>query len=69
MTIRVVDNWGILTVQKGALLSGDWKRITVTAPEKNSDKIIEGDGWMLELAANYRLEKDATTGNYKLSKN
>jgi len=62
--LRVVDNWGILTVEKGALVDKDWKKVIVSAPTKTSDKVIEGDGWKLKLNNNWELVK--TNGNYIL---
>lgn len=65
-TIRVTDNWGILTVEKGALLSADWENIIVSEPKEINDSIIKGDGWKLELKENWKVEK--TTTNYELKK-
>jgi len=65
--IRVTDNWGILTVVKGALMSSNWDKISVTIPEKNDGKNISGDGWTLELKEGYSLSKDESTGNFKLA--
>lgn len=48
--IRVVDDWGILTVTKGgALMSADFSRIVVPAPKKTAQPALEGDGWELRL--------------------
>lgn len=32
--IRVTDNWGILEVTKGALMSPNWDKISVSSPVK-----------------------------------
>ncbi len=66
--IRVTDNWGILTVEDGALMSSKWDKISVTIPLKMEKKNISGNGWKLELNDNYSVMKDETTGNYKLAK-
>ncbi len=66
--IRVTDNWGILTVENGALMSSHWDKISVTIPIKNENKNISGDGWTLELKDEYSVTKDENTGNYKLGK-
>ena len=55
---RVTDNWGVLEVENGALLASDWSKITVTAPTNISDKIVSGDGWKLELNANWKVVKN-----------
>ncbi|ROH97706.1 hypothetical protein [Chryseobacterium daecheongense] len=66
--IRVTDKWGILTVENGALMSSKWDKILVTSPLKIENKIITGEGWLLELNDGYSVIKDEVTGNYKLTK-
>ena len=66
--IRVTDNWGILTVENGALMSPNWDYIVVTAPQKIEAKKAVGDGWTLELAEGYALVKDDANGKYTLVK-
>lgn len=66
--IRVADNWGILTVGNGALLSPNWNKITVSTPTQIDDKKISGDGWTLELKNGYTVQKDSTSNNYFLRK-
>ena len=65
-TIRVTDNWGILTVENGALLSPYWDKITITSPLKTENKKIIGDGWTLELTDSYVIKE--INGNYILKK-
>ncbi|UMQ41433.1 hypothetical protein MKS83_18855 [Chryseobacterium sp. Y16C] len=65
--IRVTDKWGILTVKNGALMSPKWDRIFITNPLKTENKIISGEGWVLELNDGYSVIKDDVTGNYKLT--
>ena len=67
-SIRVTDNWGILIVEKGVLLSPDWRYASLTIPEKIEEKKVSGDGWVLELNNGYSVIKDENTGNYKLIK-
>lgn len=66
--IRVTDNWGILTVENGALMSPNWNKISVTIPLKSENNNIIGDGWTLELKDGYSVTRDESTGNYKLTK-
>jgi hypothetical protein len=66
--IKVIDNWGILTVKNGALMSSNWDKITVTPPLKIKDKTITGDGWTLELNEGYKVIKEENNGNYILKK-
>jgi hypothetical protein len=67
-TMRVTDNWGILDVQNGALLSPHWDKITVSNPMKIDGGNASGDGWTLQLDSSYILVQDYATGNYRLSK-
>ena len=55
--LRITDNWGILTVGKGALIDKNWGKVIVSAPTKTRDKVIEGDGWILEVKNNWELVK------------
>ncbi len=65
-TIRITDNWGILDVKNGALMSPRWDRITLSAPSSMNGPDISGDGWTLKLDDRYVLVEDYTTGNYIL---
>ncbi len=64
--LRITDNWGILTVEKGALVGKNWGKVIVSEPTKITDKIIEGNGWKLELNKNWELTK--IKENYTLKK-
>lgn len=66
--IRVTDNWGILTAEKGALISPGWDKIVVTIPIEVTNEKISGDGWTLELLDGYTVTKDDGNGNFKLMK-
>ncbi|MGH1516624.1 hypothetical protein [Chryseobacterium sp. JK1] len=68
-TIRVTDLWGVLTVEKGALMSPNWDRISISNPVAIDGKKISGDGWKLDLADGYSVSKDEATGNYRIVKN
>ena len=56
-TLRVTDNWGILTVENGALLASDWSKVIVSAPIEIMDEIVQGDGWKLELNPNWKVKE------------
>lgn len=66
--IRVTDNWGVLQVEKGALMSPNWDKISVSIPLKIQERQITGEGWILNLTGNYVVEQDENTGNYRLKK-
>lgn len=63
--IRITDKWGILTVKSGALVSSDWKKVSLSIPIDINEKKIVGEGWVLELEEGYNLVK-MEEGNYKL---
>lgn len=53
------DNWGILRVDSlGALVSPDWKYVTISYPEIINDTLIRGKGWKLKLNESWKLEKE-----------
>jgi hypothetical protein len=65
--IRIVDDWGILTVTKGgALMSGDFTRVTLAAPKNISGEVLEGDGWNLRLNSGWRVEARERAGDFTL---
>lgn len=67
--IRVVDEWGILTVTRGgALRNTDFTKIYVSAPENLSRLPIQGDGWTLELNAGWTITTGERKGNYIVKK-
>lgn len=67
-TIRVTDNWGILDVHDGGLLSPHWNQITVSAPTNKDGNNISGDGWTLQLNQGYIITTDSSTGDYIVTK-
>jgi hypothetical protein len=67
-TLRVSDNWGILTVSDGALLGTNWDKVTVSEPTLiNNDKVV-GNGWTIDLNRGYVIEKNSSDNNYSLKK-
>ncbi|WP_238555241.1 hypothetical protein [Chryseobacterium sp. P1-3] len=65
--MKLTDSWGILNVEKGALMSPDWDKVSITNPVRTEGKKITGEGWTLDLADGYTLEKDKAN-NYRLIK-
>ena len=63
--IRIVDDWGVLTVTKGgALMSGDFSRVIVPAPKKIAQPVIDGDGWELRLNPGWSLTPGERKGDF-----
>ena len=67
--IRVTDNWGILTVENGALIDSNWSGIVVAEPEEMAGVEARGDGWVLALKPGYSLVRESRQGNFRLVKN
>lgn len=65
-TARITDDWGMLTVQDGVLVSSDWKSATVAAPRAPRGRSVAGDGWTLELAPGWSLEAGDRPGDLRL---
>lgn len=63
---RISDSWGILTANQGALMSSNWKTVTVSKPTSIKDKTIEGLGWTLKLNEGYDVIPDGD--NYIIKK-
>ncbi len=53
--IEVIDNWGILHVIGGALMSPNWDKITITCPTNMNGKHLSGKGWTLEMNEGYSV--------------
>ena len=72
LTSRVTDEWGVLQVTGGVLLSRDQGgRVTearVPAPGTPAGRTGEGDGWTLTLTEGWRLVPAARAGDFTLAK-
>jgi hypothetical protein len=66
--LRITDDWGILTVTKGALMSPTWNKVSVTTPSQFGKDEVLGDGWTLELKPDFVVQKEGTSDNYVLRK-
>lgn len=64
--LKVIDDWGTLEVEQGALLSGDWKRVTVSAPATPNGVDVHGAGWRLQLKSGWELVPGTRHGDWTL---
>ena len=64
--IRIVDDWGILTASKGALMNPTFTRVTVSAPDNTGAQPLQGDGWTLKLNPGWTLSNGERKGDYVL---
>lgn len=60
-TLRIADDWGVLTVTGGALLAPDMMSVTVAAPK---DGAASGEGWTLELKPGWKIAAGDRPGSY-----
>lgn len=67
-TMQVIDGWGSIQVDGGALMAPDWSRLTVAAPADGAaGGKLHGKGWTLELAPGWKLSPGARKGDFTLS--
>jgi hypothetical protein len=71
-TLRMVDNWGVLTVSNGAWLernpSGHMALARVPAPQDLSARPLKGEGWSLELANGWEVVPGERPGDVTIRK-
>lgn len=66
--IRITDDWGILEVEQGALISPNWHQVNISFPVTLEGNKITGEGWKLELKEGYILDKVEKGKHYILKK-
>ena len=66
--LRVSDNWGILTVEDGALVSKTWTELCVPAMKDPQSVPVQGSGWKLELKEGWTIVPAKRAGDYQLIK-
>jgi hypothetical protein len=64
-TLRLVDTWGILTVDSGALINTDRNKIILSKPLFVKDSIIKGNGWEIKLFPSWKLVLDSSAYTLK----
>ena len=63
-TMQVIDDWGSITVDGGALMAGDWSLLTVAAPDGHArDGKLQGKGWTMALAPGWQLMPGTRKGD------
>ncbi|MGN2244265.1 hypothetical protein ACFWZU_12220 [Frateuria sp. GZRR33] len=68
-TMQVIDDWGSITVDGGALMAPDWTLLTVAAPEgEPGDDELHGQGWTMKLAAGWRVAPGPRKGDWTVAR-
>lgn len=72
LTARVNDEWGVLEVTKGVLMSRDREgrmfEARVPAPAGPAGRTLNGDAWTLTLSERWRVVPGARTGDFVVTK-
>jgi hypothetical protein len=63
---RISDEWGVLTVSAGALISPNFTKVTVVAPKDPEARPLKGDGWEMQLRPGWVVELGPRTGDHRL---
>lgn len=63
-TMQVIDDWGSISVDGGALMAPDWKLLTVAAPEGDATGgTLRGQGWTMKLAPGWQVVPGGRKGD------
>lgn len=63
-TMQVIDDWGSITVDGGALMAPDWTRLTVAAPAGGATGgTLRGEGWTMKPAPGWHVVPAGRTGD------
>ena len=67
-TMQVIDDWGSIEVNGGALMAGDWTLLTVAAPDGDAKGgELHGKGWTMKLAPGWQLAPGTRKGDRTIS--
>jgi len=69
---RIIDEWGILDVSKGALMiqndEGRILQVYLSPPTDLKGRPLKGDGWTLKLAPGWGVVPGSREGDYLLTR-
>ena len=64
-TLQIIDAWGTLSVDGGALIDDRWSSVTVAAPRHGA---VTGKGWILKLNDGWMLRPGERPGDFTIAK-
>jgi hypothetical protein len=67
-TLRITDQWGILTVSSGALIGKDWAWVQVPVARNSTGPPLRGDGWTLQLNDGWTPKPGTRLGDWVLAR-
>ncbi|UGB44272.1 hypothetical protein LQ772_09660 [Frateuria edaphi] len=68
-TMQVIDDWGSITVDGGALMAPDWTLLTVAAPAGDATSgTLRGQGWTMKPAPGWHVVPAGRTGDRTIAK-
>ena len=56
--LTVIDDWGQLQVNNGALITQNWSKVIVSVPTQITPDSLKGDGWTLFLNEGWFIEQN-----------
>lgn len=72
LTARVTDEWGVLNVTQGVLMSRDrggrMSEARVPAPAAPAGRTLNGDGWTLALMEGWKVVPGTRTGDFVVTR-
>ncbi|MBI1939319.1 MAG: hypothetical protein HYS25_14510 [Ignavibacteriales bacterium] len=63
-TLKIIDEWGTIETEKGALIDPNWSKVIVALPFEEKDGNYSGDGWKLQLNSGWKVIKTPGSENY-----
>ena len=68
-TMQVIDDWGSITVDGGALMAPDWTLLTVAAPAGDATSgALHGQGWTMKLAPGWHVVTGGRKGDRTIAR-
>jgi hypothetical protein len=63
-TLTVLDTWGKLQADGGALMAPDFRSVRVPAPAQAAGQELQGEGWTLSLQPGWKLAPGTRPGDW-----
>jgi hypothetical protein len=67
-SLRIVDEWGILTVTNSALIDKNWSGVQVAVGRDLSEPPLRGEGWTLQLNEGWKSKPGTRPGDWVLTR-
>lgn len=64
-TVQIIDVWGVLSVEAGALIDDKWSEVSVVASEYGA---TAGKGWTLKLNSGWGIHAGKRKGDFVVAR-